>query len=421
MLHLSDRLTDRGGAHRHMLALARGLLDLGHDAALAVGSVDGSAAAPCSLQLEPALAARRRTHAPASRSEGCPTRAAAGLDALCSDFEPDVVHLHTIVDPAVLEWAAARPALITVQDHRYFCPGRGKWTLDGRVCVEPMGEEPCRTCFEDTAYFRDVFDVTHERLAALRRLRIVALSRYMRDELERAGVPARNVEVIPPFVDGLDPAGAPEGPPCVAFVGRLTEHKGALDAVRAWRLSGVGLPLVVAGTGPLREAMSRAGAEVLGWLDRARLSALLRRARALLLPSRWQEPFGIAGLEALSFGVPVVAYDSGGVREWHPGRWLVPWGDVSAMAGALRPAVRERAEPAPGFTRDVLMSRLLETYKTVAGRTPAGGLPERREPGPSSRLLSGRRREGNSETQSARVRLAGAQDSDGRRAVKLVR
>ena len=36
------------------------------------------------------------------------------------------------------------------------------------------------------------------------------------------------------------------------------------------------------------------------------------------MPSRWQEPFGIVGLEALTLGTAVAAWDSGGVREWHP-------------------------------------------------------------------------------------------------------
>ena len=149
--------------------------------------------------------------------------------------------------------------------------------------------------------------------------------------------------------------------------------KGVRDAVEAWRLSGVDLPLVVAGTGPLRAELEQAGVEVLGWVGRARLSAVYRRARALLLPSRWQEPFGIAGLEALSMGVPVVAWESGGVSEWHPGP-LAPWGDVAALARVLRDAVRTRAVAPAGFDRARLMRRLVEVYEEVAApsRTAVG-------------------------------------------------
>ena len=151
------------------------------------------------------------------------------------------------------------------------------------------------------------------------------------------------------------------------FAGRLTAGKGTREAVEVWRTSGVDLPLVVAGTGPLRADLEQAGADVLGWLPHAQLSAVYRRARALVLPSRWQEPFGIVGLEALTMGTPVVAWHSGGVAEWHPGGGLrVAWGDVPGLARALRAAVAgPRAVPPPGFDAEVLMHQLLTVYDGV--------------------------------------------------------
>jgi glycosyltransferase involved in cell wall biosynthesis len=144
------------------------------------------------------------------------------------------------------------------------------------------------------------------------------------------------------------------------------ESKGVHDAVEAWRQSGVGLPLVIAGTGRLREALSERDVEVRGWVDRAELSSLYGRARALLMPSRWQEPFGIAGLEALAFGVPVVAWDSGGVREWHPGPGLVAWGDVNGLARELAEAVGRTAVPIEPFAPEVSVARLVALYSEVA-------------------------------------------------------
>ena len=274
----------------------------------------------------------------------------------------------------MLEWAASRPnALLTVQDHRFFCPTRGKWTLSGEVCRRPMMREVCASCFEDQAYFRGVHALTERRLLAARRLPLTVLSRYMREELVAAGASPRRVHVVPPFVHRLDPGAAPSGPPCVLFVGRLAEAKGVRDAVTAWRRSGVDLPLVLAGTGPLRaELAAQAGRgegpeiEVLGWVDRDRLSGLYRRALALLLPSRWQEPFGIVGLEALSFGVPVVAWESGGVGEWHPGPGLVRWGDVEALARSLAEAVHRRVTLPPRFERDEAIGRLLAIYARLS-------------------------------------------------------
>jgi glycosyltransferase involved in cell wall biosynthesis len=350
ILHLTDRLSERGGAHRHLLSLLEAQANE-HEVCLGYGRDDG-AAAPCPSVRVAGLDAR--------------TRAPHEAAALRAAFAPDVVHLHTVVNPAVLEWACGEPAVMTVQDHRYFCPTRGKWTARGEVCREPMRPEVCAACFEDGEYFGHVHALTAERLAAVRRLRLVVLSRYMRDELLAVGVPAEQVSVIPPFVHGLDHLAEPAIPPCVLFVGRLAESKGVADAVEAWRHARLDLPLVFAGTGPLRARLEADGFTVLGWLDRARLAGALRGARALLMPPRWQEPFGIAGLEALALGVPVVAWRSGGIAEWHPGP-LVEWGDVAGLAAALRAAVgAPRAQPPAGFEPGALLARLARVYQDTA-------------------------------------------------------
>jgi glycosyltransferase involved in cell wall biosynthesis len=359
VLHLVDRLTDRGGAYRCLLGVLESLA-LEHAQLLAAGRDEDTVRAPCPVELVSGLDER--------------TFKAVALDALAERFRPDVVHVHNLMNPAALEWAAGRrDTLVTVQDHRYFCPTRGKWTLEGRVCAVSMERSACASCFGDPVYFDEVYALTERRLRAVRGRPLVVLSSYMKEELARAGVPRDQVHVIPPFVHGLDLHAPPDGPPCVVFVGRLVAAKGVGEAVEAWRRSRVGLPLAVAGTGPLREGLTEPGVEVLGWVDRDRLARLYRRARAVVMPSRWQEPFGIVGLEALAFGVPVVAWDSGGVREWHPGPGLVSWGDVDGLAHALAYAVRASVAAAAitGFDRGFLMQRLTELYDDLA--TPAAG------------------------------------------------
>ena len=355
MLHVAGRLSDRGGADWHL----RGVLDAqaaDREPILAVGRREAGAEAPCAVHVVPGLEARER--------------APVELDPLLEQLRPDLVHLHNLTNPAVLEWGAERGALLTLQDHRAFCPSRGKWTADGRVCREPMERETCRGCFEEPGYFEAIYALTGERLRVLRRLGVLVLSEYMRDELVRTGVPRERLAVVPPFVHGLDPGDLPRSSRHVLFAGRLVEAKGVRDAIEAWRGSGVELPLWVAGAGPLRPELERAGARCLGWLPRARLAAAYRDAAALLLPSRWQEPFGLVGLEALSFGTPVVAWDSGGVREWHPaGAGLVAWGDVPGLAWELRRAVAEGDDVGtpPGFDRATLMRRLDAAYAELAG------------------------------------------------------
>jgi glycosyltransferase involved in cell wall biosynthesis len=348
ILHVTDRLSGRGGADWHLLGVIAQQLHSHHEVEMAVAYVDGTVDEPCPVNVTDGLGARTRT--------------TTDLEPLVARLRPDVVHIHNVVNPTVLEWAADRGAVMTVQDHRVFCPGRGKLTADDQVCGERFSRETCARCFSDDVYFNEMLALTEERLAAVCRMRLTVLSHYMKDELTAAGAAEANVTVIPPFVHGLDTSAEPDGPACVLFVGRVVTAKGVHDAVSAWRRSGVELPLVVAGTGAERQAVEVAGAELLGWLAHEELARLYRRARAVMVPSRWQEPFGISGLEALTFGVPVVAYDSGGVRDWHPGPGLVPWGDVDALAAALAAAVKTRAVPPSGFEPTPLMARLDQVY-----------------------------------------------------------
>ena len=391
ILHVADRLSDRGGADLALLGLLDALADV-HELHLAVGRDDGGVRPPCRVTVVPGLDAgslRRRTvptgarraesqvfrvsetpDAPArSRDRRAGMRADSDLDRLRARLRPDVVHVHNVVDPAVLAWAVGVDAVLTVQDHRFFCPGRGKWTADGRVCGDALSREVCAGCFDDPGYFERTLDLTLRRLEAVRRLRVTVLSSYMKRELTQAGVPAGRVTVVPPVAYGLDRGARADGGPCVLFAGRVAEAKGIRDAVDAWRRSGSGLPFVAAGTGPLRQEIEAEGVEVLGWLDRARLSAAYRRAAVLVMPSRWQEPFGIVGLEALTLGTPVAAWDSGGVREWHPGGGLLaPWGDMDGLAAAVRRGPAHGGAPPRGFEPEVVVRKLASVY---GGRAPS--------------------------------------------------
>ena len=329
ILFLADRLSERGGADWHLLGVIAEQVAAGVEAHLAVGRADAEVVAPCSVRVLPGLDARA----------GRPL----ALEALVDELRPDLLHLQNIMNPEALRWAASGrfPAAVTLQDHRVFCPGRGKWTAAGAVCREPMSRARCASCFDDAGYFEEIYALTEERLASVRRLRCVVLSRYMADELAAVGVPAAQVRCEPPSVRGLT-ASPPDGPPCVLFAGRLVASKGVQEAVEIWRRAGTSLPLVVAGAGPERARLpTLEGLEPRGWVPHDQLAPLFARARALLLPGRWQEPFGIVGLEARALGVPVVAWHSGGVEEWHPGP-LYEWGDLDGMAAALRAAV-ERA------------------------------------------------------------------------------
>jgi glycosyltransferase involved in cell wall biosynthesis len=144
-----------------------------------------------------------------------------------------------------------------------------------------------------------------------------------------------------------DPQPADESPRLV-HVGRLCEQKGQTLLVEAAaRLAdeGIAFELLLIGDGPLRgeiEARVRArGLEdcvrLIGWQDGDAVRKHLRDGRALVLPS-FAEGLPVVIMEALALERPVISTPVAGIPELVDAEcgWLVPPGDVSALAGAMR-------------------------------------------------------------------------------------
>lgn len=361
LLYLTDRLSDRGGADQHLAQVVSASVQAGHSVTIAFGRDEGGTAVPGSVEF-------RRVRGLAARVES--TGRLGDLGRLLGEAE--VVHIQNIMNPVALSMAVETGrAVVTVQDHRVFCPGQGKTLPDGSACVEAMSDAVCGGCLPDELYRRSTLGLTRQRLEALRGAEVVVLSGYMAEQLAAVGV--AGAKVVPPWIE----IGPERSSPGMSFVlgGRLVKHKGIMDGWRAWHEADCPLPLVVAGSGPLEGDLI--GAQHRGWLDPEDLRAELQRARALVFPTRWQEPFGILGLEALAQGTPVVVAESGGTSEWSlSGCIRVPAGDVPAMSAAVRRLAADpryalelgrRGQRAVGdaFARERVAPKLAEIYARV--------------------------------------------------------
>lgn len=141
--------------------------------------------------------------------------------------------------------------------------------------------------------------------ALLRRASAVAAaSGYLAAEARRLG--ARSVVVVPYGLDIPATVAAPETPPHVLYVGRLSEEKGILDFLAATE----GLPRVIVGDGPLRDRVPDARGQV----AHDGLGAFYERAAVVCVPSR-REGYGVVAREAMAYGRPVVATAVGGLRD----------------------------------------------------------------------------------------------------------
>jgi glycosyltransferase involved in cell wall biosynthesis len=220
-----------------------------------------------------------------------------------------------------------------------------------------------------------------ERALARRAARIIAITQALaRFQIERVGLPPDKVEVIHYGLDDLPPAWGTNPPDPVPpdarvllCVCRLEPQKGVDVAIRALEQ----IPdahLVVLGEGPQRAELERLAGDRVHLLGRVPdVGAWLRRADVLVHPVRW-EGFGLAVLEAMLAGLPVVASDVSSLPELvGDAGLLVPPDDPSALAAAVNqtpPGLGERgrARAQAEFSVARMTDRTLAVYERALTR-----------------------------------------------------
>lgn len=357
ILFLHETCGYRGGVEQNVADTAEGLAARGHTCLLVHGAGEGR-------EVEAFRARFAGTAACAELCAPTPRPEAAPLAALLARERPDVLYLHKL--PSVvccLPWLGRLPVVRMIHDHDLCCPRRHKYfAFTGRICHHGAGWR----CWPDLAFLRRDrsapggigFVNLGAHLAELRRNAaldaLLVGSRFMRDELVSNDIPPAKVHIVPPVVRMAPrettptPAGGR-----ILYVGQLIRGKGVDLLLQA--LARLPLPFAadIAGTGNalagLQALAGRLGladrVRFHGWTSREALEALYREATVVAVPSRWAEPFGMIGLEAMQHGRPVVAFAVGGIPDWLEDAGtglLVPEGDVGGFARALG---RVLAEP----------------------------------------------------------------------------
>ena len=152
---------------------------------------------------------------------------------------------------------------------------------------------------------------------------------------------------------GLDAA-----EPVTLYYGRVTEEKGVLTLIEAWRRFGQGTLLLVGSPSPLddptlRDALATLEPGSWRWYpSQSEVIRFLHSADLVVVPSWWEEPFGRVVIEAMSTGRPVIGTRAGGIPEILHGpmsRFLVDPRDADALVERIRSTIGWRThEPTLG-------------------------------------------------------------------------
>lgn len=393
ILIVNDYGTPGGGAEHMSLTLRDGFRARGHDARLFASTarhpgLDNAADFVCFGSESPI----RRVLQVANPS------AAWSLRRTLAGYRPDVVHVRmflTQLSPLIMPVLRGVPSVLHVVNYQMICPINTKLLGDGSTCRHRAGlacyREGCipaagvvRTTVQQRMWrgWRGVFDV------------IVANSEWTRRRLQAEGIDVSTT--IWNGVPEAPPRPPLSAPPTIAYAGRLVGKKGVdvlLRAVAQVASIQPDVRLVVLGDGPDRAALEALGAtlglgdrlQMHGHRSRADAEGILAHAWVQAVPSVWEEPFGLVAAEAMMRGTAVVATNRGGLGEQvidGENGYLVPPGDVSALAGALLRMLRDRTlaermgaaarvRALAQFREDLVIERFLRLYETVV---PAGGV-----------------------------------------------
>lgn len=366
----------RGGAERHLHDLIAGLRHRGHDVAL-FSSEDVEAAGGLAFT----ASAGGRARVEAAQALLWNSSARTLLSRMTTEFRPDVMHFHGIyhqLSPSVLGVSDV-PVVMTLHDNKLAAPCYALYR-DGEICQACVGKVVATPairykCVQGSTLGSAlcvIEGVLHRR--RYRRLvdRFIVPSRFSRDVAVRGGLPAGRVSVIPWGVV-VEPVAAntyqqPYQPKTAFFGGRLEPMKGLQVLLDAWESmpAGHGCVLRIAGRGQLESevkavAQRNPSVQFLGLLPGSAVLAEARGAAIAVVPSQMPEMMGLAAVESLVLGTPLVASDRGALVDLRgPGVWTLPRVDAGAVRTALVRLLLDNEQVA---YREALSRRDLSLYR----------------------------------------------------------
>jgi glycosyltransferase involved in cell wall biosynthesis len=318
------------------------------------------------------------------------------------EHRPEVVHVHNtfpLLSASVLYScrAAGVPVVATIHNYKLAC-ANGTFFRGGAVCHDCAHGLPVKAvvhgCYRESPAATAPVALAmslHRRAWRSMVSAYVLISASQRDLLRGLSLPADRVFVRHNLIPRRDRPHTVRTP-TVVYAGRLDEPKGVRLLMAGWdgyleKSGNPGLKLAIAGGGPLGDevaawASARPSVEMKGTLSSDRCAELISSARAVLLPSAWEETFGLVAVEAMAAGVPPIASGHGSFTELiTPGvdGLLFSPGDPAALALAIADAEGnpERFETYGDRARETYEQRfdpqrsvedLLEIYRFAIAR-----------------------------------------------------
>ena len=351
ILFVNERCGYFGGVEQNIADTVKGLSKRGHRCSLAYGILtDRNLDAYQSLFADTIPCKELMVDADE-------TTTGQSFKDILTQLQPDILYLHKVQNLKFCEpYLDHYPTLRMVHDHDLCCPRKHKYLAsNGRVCNHKADWR----CYLDLAFLeRDRSTLLgmkwtgiKPKIRAMKQSRqiktLLVASLYMQNELLQNGFDPEHVHILPYAVPFEEVPSSPvSDSPHIVYVGQLIRGKGVDLLLRALEKITIPFEVTIAGTGNAELAL-KAQSETLGlsdrvtfvgWVPHEGLNTYYQAARMIVVPSRWPEPFGMIGLEAMRHGRPVIGFDVGGIPDWlihEKTGFLVPEQNITKLASCI--------------------------------------------------------------------------------------
>lgn len=266
--------------------------------------------------------------------------------------KPDLAHFYntSLISPSPIIACLQNniPVIKTFNDYEHFCPDSSK-TKWNKFCKREMSFVNCFTCdrknvnpnFFKIFYYNAI--IKNIELNIFRKIHCISICRPIQNALMQSNIKSKLI-----YQSIKIPEKYPElkFTKNILYAGRLSKEKGVDYLLKAMVKVIKKIPestLFIAGDGKEKEKLINLSkklgidknVEFLGWLSKDELSKVYADIDFLVIPSIWQEPFGLIGVEAMSYGRPVVAFNVGGINEFvenNKNGFLVKVLDIDTLA-----------------------------------------------------------------------------------------
>jgi glycosyltransferase involved in cell wall biosynthesis len=327
IVQISKECSSNGGVGTYLCNLLPSLESAGHE----VNIIHADQNADCSLTQSHQFYVKD-FDAYVSKTES--ERSTAEILEILKSLNPDVIHIQGC-NNFYLEFEIRKrfPAIKSL--HVYdFCPSGNKFHhasqkmcvhATGALCVPRMIYKRCLLTKRPNVIWNQYRRAKEANQNNHHYRKLIVASRHVKFQALASGYSSDQIEVVPYYTNLPSLNGGPlSSEEKILFIGRIVREKGLRKLLSAFSQLHSSAQLIIAGEGgDIPSIKSLAQQLGLGqrvsfapWANSTQKDEFYRNASVVVIPSVWPEPFGIVGIEAMSYGKPVVAFHVGGISEW---------------------------------------------------------------------------------------------------------